>query len=808
MKSFYTYLLRGLTMHQFAAVILTATFLISGPGIVVFAQTPTTAASTRQIDGTVLDRQGLPINGAKVTVTEKPGTLQRSAQSTTGKFKVEGLNSGMYEVKVEAEGFIAQTMNVDLRTLTSAPVEVRMEPAGPSEEVSVAATRSEQRLNSVAESVSILSEDEIRNSPALVADDVLRQVPSYSLFRRSSSLVTHPTSQGVSLRGIGPSGGGRTLVMLDNVPFNDPFGGWVYWTRVPLMNATKMEVVDGTTSSLYGNYALGGVVSIDSRAPKKRTIIFQPQFGIFSSKVPNQYDNLYTPKVDFYVSDVYGKLGVSLEGSIMNSNGYPVIAPGERGLVDTKANVHYSNFNFKANYALSKSVNFYFDSGRFTENRNNAKVTTQSPPGIAEANDTRWWFANSGIRATFSDGSTLQVGVNTNFEEFHSNFLAVPAATPPRSVARQTLTQRVPVKSVNGMAQWTKTLGGRNILTVGMDSTWVEGTTNETAFATNGTTTISRIAGGKQQYIGGFVQDMIAVTPKLRVTLSGRLDHWKNYDASRAETDLNPLDTTLPVNATYADKTNSVGSPHGAALYKFSDHVSAWGGISWGFRAPTLNELYRQFSVGTTLTLANDQLGPERLFGWESGLNIEPIRNLTIRNTFFDNDFNHPISNVTISTVGANVTAQRQNMGQAHVWGIQSDTEYRMFTYWKFNAAYIYDVARVAEFDANPALIGNFLPQVPRHRGTEGLTYTNKRFADLGAQYRYTSAQYDDDTNDRTRRLGGFGTVDLVVTRQVHESTDLFFNMQNILNKEFVVQTNPRTIGAPRQITFGFRFHI
>jgi outer membrane receptor protein involved in Fe transport len=98
--------------------------------------------------------------------------------------------------------------------------------------------------------------------------------------------------------------------------------------------------------------------------------------------------------------------------------------------------------------------------------------------------------------------------------------------------------------------------------------------------------------------------------------------------------------------------------------------------------------------------------------------------------------------------------------------------------------------------------------QVPRHRGTAGLTYTNKRFVDVGAAYHYTSAQYDDDTNDPTRRLGGFATVDLTVSRQVHETTDVFFNMQNLLNKEFVVQTLPRTIGAPRQVSFGFRFHI
>src|SRR5712675_1671417 len=94
---------------------------------ILAAQTP--VAATRQIDGTVLDRQGLPINGATVTVTQKQGSLQKSAQSSTGKFKVDGLAAATYDVKVEAAGFSAQTMVVDLRTLTTAPVEVRLEPA-------------------------------------------------------------------------------------------------------------------------------------------------------------------------------------------------------------------------------------------------------------------------------------------------------------------------------------------------------------------------------------------------------------------------------------------------------------------------------------------------------------------------------------------------------------------------------------------------------------------------------------------------------------------------------------------------------
>ena len=118
-------------------------------------------------------------------------------------------------------------------------------------------------------------------------DDLLRQVPSFSLFRRSSSLVTHPTAQGVSLRGVGPSGVSRTLVLIDSVPFNDPFGGWVYWTRVPLDSVDRIEVVDGSSSILYGNYAMGGVINIVTNQPARRTFEIKPQYG-----------NKTSPKVD------------------------------------------------------------------------------------------------------------------------------------------------------------------------------------------------------------------------------------------------------------------------------------------------------------------------------------------------------------------------------------------------------------------------------------------------------------------------------------------------------------------------------
>ena len=89
-----------------------------------------------------------------------------------------------------------------------------------------------------------------------------RSLPAFSLFRRSDSLTANPTAQGVSLRGLGPSGASRSLVLLDGVPLNDPFGGWVAWTKVPRESLAGAELVRGGGATAWGNAALGGIVQL------------------------------------------------------------------------------------------------------------------------------------------------------------------------------------------------------------------------------------------------------------------------------------------------------------------------------------------------------------------------------------------------------------------------------------------------------------------------------------------------------------------------------------------------------------------
>jgi outer membrane receptor for ferrienterochelin and colicin len=113
--------------------------------------------------------------------------------------------------------------------------------------------------------VSVLDQEQVREQPGVNLDDRLRSIPGFTLFRRSSSLVANPTTQGVSLRGLGSSGASRTLVLWDSIPINDPFGGWVYWTRVNPEELERIEVSRGASTSLFGDRAMSGAITLFTR---------------------------------------------------------------------------------------------------------------------------------------------------------------------------------------------------------------------------------------------------------------------------------------------------------------------------------------------------------------------------------------------------------------------------------------------------------------------------------------------------------------------------------------------------------------
>jgi outer membrane receptor protein involved in Fe transport len=602
-----------------------------------------------------------------------------------------------------------------------------------------------------------------------------------------------------------------------------------------MVSVDRIEVTEDTASGLYGNYAMGGVINIVTSRPTSRTLELKPQFGLFSGRAGG--DSGATPKFDMFASDIWKTVGFAVEASAFNTDGFRTVTT-EAGPVDNNAKVDYRNITGKLEYLPSDRVNVTGRVGYFREDRDNGK--------IGEGNDTRWTSFSGGARIKLPDQSDLQARLFGDIQRAHYNFLAVSNAATLRDFVRLATDQRVPVNGFGGMVQWQKVIGTRQALTAGTDWRWVDGDSREDSYSpitgaapgADGVTlparlNIQRVSGGSQISQGAFVQDVITPVDKLVLTLNARVDHWRNYDGHNLETSVATGQPTANNRPSLEDRTDTVVSPRVAALYHVTDRVTTWGAVNSGFRAPTLTELYRQFSVGAITTRPNNQLGPERLVGGEFGVNVAPRRDLTARFTWFDNRVKDPVSNVTMSPGVPNFEVacaglaigncvQKQNLGRTKIQGVQFDVEYLLGSEWRVNAAYIHNDAKVTDGgDVNADLVGKYLAQVPQNRGSLQIAYTNPRLVNVSLGIQFVGLQYNDDENDQfipastlaaagydtdiTAGLPGYTTVDLLASRDLGQRLQLFVGAQNLTNKVFFVQTNPSTFGSPRMVNFGVR---
>src|SRR4051795_6038947 len=154
--------------------------------------------------------------------------------------------------------------------LLAAAAVVRAQAASSTETGVVSADRLPSAESSAPFSVTALESNDLRRAPQLRLDDVLRnEVPGFSLFRRSSRRTANPTTQGVTLRNFGPSGASRTLVLLDGIPMNDPFAGYVLWDQLPPDALENVFVTSGGGAGPFGNPAIAGTIFLVSARPQE-----------------------------------------------------------------------------------------------------------------------------------------------------------------------------------------------------------------------------------------------------------------------------------------------------------------------------------------------------------------------------------------------------------------------------------------------------------------------------------------------------------------------------------------------------------
>jgi outer membrane cobalamin receptor len=317
------------------------------------------------------------------------------------------------------------------------------------ESITVTATRTETRLADTPASVVVLSREALDQTTAPTIDDALRQVAGFTLFRRAGSRVANPTAQGVSLRGVGASGASRALVLDDGVPLNDPFGGWIYWGRVPRAALERVEVLRGGASDLYGSSAIGGVVHfIRLTSPGVDAEVSAGSHG--------------TAAVSSYSGLQHGEWNGSIAVDLLTTSGYALVRGGVRGAVDEAADSRHANID-----ATLRHRGTYVRASHYRESRSNGTPL--------QRNDTAILRLSAGAEVKLR-GGLLSLRADGSDQDYFQTFSAVAA---DRSSERLTIEQEVPSRGMGAGAQWTRPLRDRHVLVAGADVRSVRGRSDE-----------------------------------------------------------------------------------------------------------------------------------------------------------------------------------------------------------------------------------------------------------------------------------------------------------------------------------------
>ena len=713
------------------------------------------AHAQTKIEGVVSDPTGATIAQAAV-VFESNGTSVRTRTNDVGRFEFAD-TSASGTLIVQASGFSTARINVAGRI--DAPLRITLEPAGLLERIVI--TAGEERIPVTPSSQYSLGRREIATSGALTIDDVLRQAPGFSLFRRSGSLTANPTTQGVSLRGVGANGASRALVMYDGVPLNSPFGGWVYWNRVPRVSVESAQIFNGGTSDLYGSGALGGVINITSRRADARFLELEASGG-----------NLSTGAVSLSAGSSFGGFGVGLDFQALRTDGYVLVPENQRGLVDTPAGTSDISGSVTLSRKFGSNAHAFARVGSFGESRRNGTPL--------QINDTRITSLDLGTDWGTDQAGDFSVRVYGSSEVFNQNFTAVALNRNSETLTNR---QRNPSQQMGFAFQWRRSLADRHSLSAGVEGRDVRGHSAETFVR----------AGGRQRTLGFFAHDSVQLGTWL-LSFGGRVDRWRNFDGFLNRTN-------------FTDRFETAFSPRVSVLKRFDNGVSVSGSVYRAFRAPTLNELYRNFRVGNVVTNANSELGAERLTGGEIGVGVQTLRDLLfVRGNVFWSQIYDSIANVTLATTPALITRQRQNLGAIRARGVEFAASLKPNRQWEIASEYLLSDTTVLRFPANTRLEGLFVPQIPRHQFNFQVSYTDKGWI-AATQGRFVSRQFDDDLN--TLPLRRFFTLDAEVSRSVSEQLRLFVALQNLTGVRYEISSTPVfTVGPPVLIRAGFRLSL
>lgn len=653
------------------------------------------------------------------------------------------------------------------------------------DEMVVSASRFIQPLNQVPQTVDQFSAEQLQSSPALTVDGALGASPAFSLFRRTSSLMAHPTAQGVSLRGVGPSGASRTMVLMDGVPLNDPFGGWVAWSKIPHLTLTNAEIVRGGGSGSWGSSALGGVVQLFSNNGPATGNHLTGEVGT-NSTLGGEWHSRFRAA---------GGLFASAGARWFSTDGFYQYRPEDRGPIDRPFDAEHKLVHAKIDYEFSNGVQFGVGGRWFDEERGNGTPYRDNTSREQE------------LRTSVSGA----IGANGRFEglayvqnqTYSARFSSLDETRTTETPALDQFD--VPATSYGAalVTHWDHDDSAGT--TVGADFRHTNGETREAFFYSNGEFLRNRFAGGTQ-FIGGvFANHHRKLGRDWTGQLSARLDHWRMSDGHRRETNTQTGANT--VDETYPDRDGTEFSPSIGAVWSPTENTNVRLSAYHAFRLPTLNEFYRPFRVGSVTTLANPDLATETLRGVDGSISTK-LGGFDLSFGAFVNELDDAVANITLSSDPSGNTRQRLNLDEVRVRGVEARVGSHFSEFFSASVSYLYSDARVMEASVAPDLVGNRLPQVPRHTATFDALWLPTSKLRLNATARAFSSQFEDDAN--TLELDAAVTFDFRASYALTDNLNCWITVENIFDAQVETSKEPdglTTIGPGRFVRAGVGAH-
>ncbi len=616
-----------------------------------------------------------------------------------------------------------------------------------------------------------IEREQIVSSGSSRLEDVLQNAAGFQQFRRSDSRYANPSAQGATLRALGGNASSRALVLLDGVPMTDPFFGYVPFSAVAPERLGSIDVTRGGGSGPFGSGALAGTIELNSADPSTLGLVTGQIFA--NHRDDTQMSASIAPEV--------GNGFAVISGSWDRGDGFFTTPEADRVMATSRA--EYDSWSV---------------SGRLVQQVGNLELQMR---GMAfEDNRTlRFEGADNSIRGEDLSLRLVSRGpwqVDAVAYAQWRNFTNVVISST-RFVP--VLDQRdTPAEGQGGKIEVRPPVGENMTLRLGADYRRGEGDLFEDSYsAFTQALRENRYAGGVNTNLGFFAENDIELGP---VTLTGgvRADRYSIDNGYYRSRDANGAAIR---NDTYADRSDWEVTWRAGALVQANEAVTLRAAAYTGIRLPTLNELYRPFVVFPVTTLANENLVPERLRGFEAGIDFNVEEDTQFSVNVFDNKVKDAIANVTLEPN----LRQRQNLDAIDAFGVEASVNIQRGPFGLVSSIALTD-AKIQGSGSAGILDGNKPPQTPTFMASTTASYRAANGMNFSATLRHVSKQFEGDQENDV--LPAATTVDLFAQVPIVDKLSAVMRVENLFDELIVTRNQGGSMdyGIPQTIWLGLRY--